>query len=108
MPVEPFATEAAQREFCSPAHAACGGAPSASGFGPGCFGLKLFGTTWVVYDNPARRSTFGADGVAPTAFELSYPDGRRLTHAGRWLPEALALDLRECRLTSLVIRLTGR
>ena len=78
------------------------------GFGPGCFGFKLFGTTWVVYDNPARRSTFGADGVAPTAYELSYPDGRRLTHAGPWLPEALALDLRECRLTSLVIRLTGR
>ena len=75
------------------------------GFGPGCFGFKLFGQTWVVYDNPARRSTFGAQGVAPAAFELRYPGGRRLTHVGRWLPEALAQDLRECRLDSLVIRL---
>ena len=77
----------------------------AGGFGAGCFGFKLFGQTWVVYDNPARRSTFGAQGVAPAAFELGYPGGRRLTHVGRWLPEALALDLRERRLESLVIRL---
>ena len=77
------------------------------GSGPGCFGFKLFGQTWVVYDNPANRSTFGVDGVAPMAFELSCPDGHQLTHAGRWLPEALALDLRESRLTSSVIRLTA-
>ena len=77
----------------------------AGGFGAGCFGFKLFGQTWVVYDNPARRSTFGAQGVAPAAFELGYPGGRRLTHVGRWLPEALALDLRERKLESLVIRL---
>ncbi len=75
------------------------------GFGAGCFGFKLFGQTWVVYDNPAGRSTFGADAVAPVAFELRYADGRRLAHAGRWLPEALALDLRESRLDSLLIRL---
>ena len=75
------------------------------GFGPGCFGFKLFGQTWVVYDNPSGRSTFGSDGVAPVAFELSYGDGRRLTHVGGWLPEALALDLRESRLCSLVIQL---
>ncbi len=75
------------------------------GFGPGCFGFKLFGQTGVVYDNPAGRATFGAGAVAPTAFELDYADGRRLTHAGAWLPQALALDLRDRRLNTLLIRL---
>jgi hypothetical protein len=76
------------------------------GFDPDCFGLKLFGHTWVVYENPARRATFGTHAVAPVAFELRYTDGHRLTHAGRWLPEALALDLRDGRLHSLLIRLS--
>lgn len=76
-----------------------------SGFGPDCFGLKLFGQTWIVYENPRRRSTFGPDAVAPVAFELHYVDGRRRTHTGRWLPDGLALDLRGRKLSSLVVRL---
>ncbi len=77
-------------------------APS-SGFNANSFGLKLFGQTWIVYENPARRATFGPGAVAPAAFELRYPDGRRVSHAGRWLPQGLALDLREGRLASLLI-----
>jgi hypothetical protein len=75
------------------------------GFGPDSFGFKLFGQTWVVYDNPRRRATFGPDAVAPVSFELHFADGHRATHTGTWLPEALALALRDGRLRSLVIRL---
>ena len=76
-----------------------------AGFGAGSFGFKLFGSTWVVYDNPARRATFGPGAVAPVSFELNHLDGTQQAHAGAWLPEALALPLREARLASLVIRL---
>ena len=76
-----------------------------SGFGPDSFGVKLFGQTWVVYDNPKRRSTFGLGAVAPVSFELHFADGSRATHAGGWLPEHQALALRDGQLHSLVIGL---
>ncbi len=76
-----------------------------AGFGAGSFGFKLFGSTWVVYDNPTGRATFGPAAVAPVGFELHYRDGTSRAHDGAWLPEALALHLREARLASLVIRL---
>ena len=76
-----------------------------AGFGPDSFGFKLFGQTWVVYGNPQRRATFGPGAAAPVSFELNYVDGRRATHRGGWLPAALALDLRDGRLSSLVIAL---
>ncbi len=75
------------------------------GFGAGSFGFKLFGTTWVVYDNPLRRPTFGPGAVSPVAFDAHGSDGSRRTHAGPWLPEDLASDLRDGKLASLVIRL---
>ena len=74
-------------------------------FGKNNFAFKLFGQTWVVYENPTRRDTFGIDAVAPVRFELHYIDGKRQSHQGSWLPELLALDLRECRLSKLVILL---
>jgi hypothetical protein len=77
----------------------------AGGFGPDSFGFKLFGSTWVVYDNPKRRATFGPDAVAPVSFDLHFAAGHRATHAGAWLPETLALALRDGQLHSLVIRL---
>ncbi|HUX82115.1 MAG TPA: hypothetical protein VMV35_04700 [Halothiobacillus sp.] len=46
-------------------------------FGTDSFGLKLFGQTWVVYENPGRHATFGADAVAPVRFDLHYHDARR-------------------------------
>jgi hypothetical protein len=76
-----------------------------SGFGPDSFGFKLFGSTWVVYDNPKRRSTFGPDAVAPVSFDLHFTDGRRVTHAGACLPETLALALRDGQLHGLVVKL---
>jgi hypothetical protein len=75
------------------------------GFTADSFGFKLFGHTWVVYSNPARRSTFGPGAVAPVHFELNYLDGNRQLHQGRWLPKDLALNLRDGKLSSLVIGL---
>jgi hypothetical protein len=74
-------------------------------FGANSFGFKLFGHTWVVYKNPKRLSTFGADAVSPVAFELNYADGSTQTHTGDSLPEPLARDLRLGKLQSLVIAL---
>ena len=76
-----------------------------AGFGPDSYGFKLFGVTWVVYLNPARRNTFGPAAVAPVSFDLQYTDGRCLTHAGAFLSEGLARDLRSGKLGSVVIRL---
>ena len=75
------------------------------GFGTDSFGFKLFGSTWVVYDNPKRRATFGPGAVAPVSFDLHFADGARATHAGGRLPEQQALALRDGKLLSLVIRL---
>ena len=76
-----------------------------AGFGADSFGFKLFGQTWVVYDNPKRHATFGPDAVAPVSFDLHFSDGRRATHAGAWMPEPQALALRGGQLISLVVRL---
>lgn len=75
------------------------------GFAADCFGFKLFGHTWVVYSNPSRKNTYGPDAATPIAFELSYADGQQVTHTGAWLPEGLALDLRQGHLASLLITL---
>ena len=75
------------------------------GFASNSFGFKLFGHTWVAYNNPQRGNTFGSTAVAPLGFALNYLDGRQCEHAGDHLPEALALDLRNGQLKSLVITL---
>jgi hypothetical protein len=69
------------------------------------FGFKLFGNTWVVYENPKRASSFGIAAVAPTAYELHYADGGVIQHLGSWLPASLATDLRACKLARLTIQL---
>jgi len=69
------------------------------------FGFKLFGQTWIIYENPNRRATYGPDAVAPVRFELYFKDGKRQTHSGKWLTESMALSLRECQLSRLVIYL---
>jgi hypothetical protein len=75
------------------------------GFAPDSFGLKLFGHTWVAYHNPLRHNTFGAGAVAPLAFALHYANGQQLYHAGTYLPQPLALDLRQGKLTQLLVTL---
>lgn len=74
-------------------------------FAANSFGFKLFGHTWVVYHNPRRGNTYGSTAVTPQGFALKYLDGRQCAHAGDQLPEALALDLRNGQLKSLVITL---
>jgi len=76
-----------------------------AGFGANSFGFKLFGRTWIVYDNPGRRATFGLGAVAPVSFELHDDDGRVRNHAGPWLPQDMAAELRAAKLSRLVIRL---
>jgi hypothetical protein len=76
-----------------------------AGFGTNSFGFKLFGRTWIVYENPCRRATFGPGAVAPMSFELHDADGRVRTHVGPWLPHDLAVDLRAAKFSRLVIRL---
>ncbi len=71
----------------------------------GSFGLLLFGSTWIIYDNPQRRPTYGAGSAAPASFELHYKDGSARRHVGAWLPNDLAHDLREGRLTRMTIGL---
>jgi hypothetical protein len=69
------------------------------------FGFKLFGKTWVVYENPKRASSFGPAPVNPTAYELHYADGSVIQYLGSWLPASLATDLRACKLARLTIQL---
>lgn len=76
-----------------------------AGFGANSFGFKLFGQTWVVYDNPQRRATFGPQAVVPVSFELRYADGSQTSHRGGSLPTEQALALRDGRLSSVLIRL---
>ncbi|NCP83083.1 MAG: hypothetical protein GW826_12410, partial [Rhodoferax sp.] len=78
---------------------------ASGGFAANSFGFKLFGKTWVVYNNPKRQNTFGQDAVAPVAFELTYAEGTTQTHTGDSLPEPMAGDLRDGKLQNLVITL---
>jgi hypothetical protein len=75
------------------------------GFAADSFGFKLFGHTWVVYSNPQRCNTFGDTRVVPVAYELNYVDGKQTVETSRFLPEQMALDLRNGLLQSLVITL---
>jgi hypothetical protein len=76
-----------------------------AGFASNSFGIKLFGQTWLVYENPARRATFGPGAASPKRFELRYANGQCVHHEGQWLPSALALDVRSGELLSVVIGL---
>ena len=69
------------------------------------FGFRLFDATWVIYLNPLKRATFGADAVAPVGFELTWSDGRVEHHAGSFLGQAPALALRQGLLAKVVITL---
>ena len=69
------------------------------------FGFKLFGNTWVVFENKRRLNTFGLSAVEPVSYELQYADDSVRQHAGAWLPEWLANDLRQSKLRRLVVQL---
>lgn len=71
----------------------------------GSFGLLLFGSTWLVYDNPSRRGTFGDGAVAPAFFTLHYRDGTVHRHGGSHCPASLALDLRAGKMHTVTVEL---
>jgi len=54
----------------------------------------LWGSTLLVYLNPARRDTFGPDGVRPVGFVLHARDGSTRAVEGRYLAAADAEALR--------------
>jgi len=74
-------------------------------FGKDTFAFKLFGRTWVVYQNPSRRDTFSGQELHPVRYELEYQDGKTQVKEARFLPDPLASDLRDGRLLRLVITL---
>jgi len=74
-------------------------------FGKNTFGLKLFGKTWMVYHNPSKRDTFAGKGLQPLSYALVYENGETAVHKGSSLPDALARDLRDGKLTRLTIEL---
>lgn len=69
------------------------------------FGFKLFGKTWIVYHNPSRRDTFGKRPLRPVRYHLFYANGESNVHEGTFLPHAPACDLRDGKLTRLIIQL---
>ena len=69
------------------------------------FGFRLFDATWVIYLNPLKRPTFGADAVAPVGFDLTWGDGRVEHHPGSFLGQAPAQALRQGLLSKVVITL---
>ncbi len=76
-----------------------------TGFKKNTFGFKLFGRTWIVYHNPSRRDTYRGRRLFPSAYTLRYSNGKEITHEGRYLPESLALQLREGRFERVTIEL---
>jgi hypothetical protein len=75
------------------------------GFEKDTFGIKLFGKTWVVYENPARRDTYAGKGLHPVRYSLRYEDGRETVHEGKSLPDGPARDLREGKLSRVTVKL---
>ncbi len=76
-----------------------------NGFDKHTFAFKLFGKTWVIYHNPARKNTFGGKGLKPVRYHLEYENSERVSHDGNYLPDTLARDLRSGKLTRLFIEL---
>jgi hypothetical protein len=78
---------------------------SSAGPDTDCFGLRLFGRTWIIFHNPSRQDSFGPGAVRPRSFRLQYADGRALQHDGSWLPAGPAGDLRAGRISRVRIDL---
>lgn len=71
----------------------------------GTFGVKLFGTSWVIFENPSRKDTFAGKGLHPTSFLVRFHDGREERFEGPYLPEAPSLDLRDGKVSYVLITL---
>ncbi len=54
----------------------------------------FLGTTTIVYHNPARRDTFGANAVQPQRFVLELTDGQQIEVKGAWLDEPYSTRVR--------------
>jgi hypothetical protein len=78
---------------------------AADGFPRDAFGIRLFGRTWLIFHNPQRRDTFGRRPVRPTGYVLFHEDGRQEHYDGPYLPDGPARDLREGRMSRVVVEL---
>jgi len=81
-------------------------ASKASGdFDQDTFGFCAFSKTWIVYRNPGRRDTWSGAGRKVARYHLTYRDGRQQDVDGRALIGAPARDLRDGKLSRVVIDL---
>jgi hypothetical protein len=69
------------------------------------FAFKLFGRTWIVLQNSSRQDVFPGNGVKPVRYRIEHEDGRQITQEGRYLPDALARELRDGRFNRVTIEL---
>lgn len=76
-----------------------------AGFAKGTFAVKLFGRTWLVFENPSRKDTFSGRGLQPAAYRCLFTDGGEERHEGAFLPNTLARALRDGKLTSVTVEL---
>ncbi|SER69947.1 hypothetical protein [Salisediminibacterium halotolerans] len=67
--------------------------------------FKLLGSCEVTYLNPARKSTFGANGAAPASYELTYKNGETAVCEQDFLPAQEAKALRNGDITKMNITL---
>jgi hypothetical protein len=73
--------------------------------GKNSFGFKLFGKTWIIYNNPSRRNTYGEKPMLPKRYKVRRTSGEEMVHEGSYLPNALARDLRAGHLDRIIIDL---
>jgi hypothetical protein len=66
-----------------------------------CFACLLFGSTKLIYQNPSRRSTYGADNVKVTSAIVHYKDGREVHVDAGFFEGDLARDVREGLIESI-------
>lgn len=69
------------------------------------FGFKFLGKTMVVYLNPERRPTYGANGVGPVEYTLTYHDGPTITEDEPELWKDLAKHVRRGAVSRLDVLL---
>ena len=64
-----------------------------------CYAFNLFGTTLVVYHNPRRRNTFGANKPSLKEIQLTYPNKKQpVVISGQFVVGTRAEDIRDCKV----------
>jgi hypothetical protein len=67
--------------------------------------FTLFRAVKVIYRNPSRRATCGADGVKPQRCEVVYKDGGRAVFDKGYIEGDAALAVRDGRVAEVIVDL---